>query len=148
MSVNYGEKDVGADFKSSDESGVTNGSIVPRSGSVSVTAVSARKNNGSGNPVRLGASAGVTLTPQEHVAPTKKQPKVSLVACIGSAPVVPSLLKTLTTSKTLFKKKGAVFIEEAGYYQITKLTRETEERSKEEGGSGTEVAILLEKVVD
>ena len=45
-SVTYGEKDVGAAYKSSDESGVTIGSIVPPSGSVSVTAVSARGNNG------------------------------------------------------------------------------------------------------
>ena len=82
--------------------------------SVSGTAGGARAKGGSGNCGGPGASSCGVVTPEEPVAPAKKQPKVSLAACIGSARVVPSLLKTLTTSRLLFAKKEAAF-EEAGF---------------------------------
>ena len=80
------------------------------------------------------------------VAPVKKQPKISLTACIGSATVVPSLLKTFTTSKTLFAKKGGAF-KEAGF-QVMKMAKETSRMLEEEGDRGKEDAILLAKVSD
>jgi hypothetical protein len=117
------------------------------SGSVRGTAGGARADWGSGNSVRPGASSGGVVTPEEPLAPLKKQPKVSLAACIGSAPVVPSLLKTLTTSKTLFAKKGAAF-KEAGF-QVRKMAKDMMSKMLDEGGyTETEGAVLLAKVSD
>ena len=100
---------------------VTNATEERMSGSVSGTAGGARAEGGSGNSGGTGASSGGFVTPDEPVAPAKKPPKVYLAACIGSAPVVPSLLKTLTTSKTLFAKKEAAF-KEAGF-QVRKMAK-------------------------
>ena len=83
-----------------EELNVTNATNESASGSVSVTAIGVRTDQRSRNSGGPGASAGVTETPEEPVAPVKKQPRISLAACIGSAPVVPNLLKTLTTSRT------------------------------------------------
>ena len=88
--------------------------------------------------------AGETEKLEEPVAPVKNQPKVSLAACIGSAPVVPSLLKTLTTSKTLFVKKGAAFKEDG--FQVRKMAKKTSTMLEEEGVRGKEDAMLLAKL--
>ena len=55
-----------------------------------------------------------------------------------------SLLRMLTTPNTLLDNKAAVFIK-AGC-QIKKLTKESRERSEEEGGSRTEIATFLAKI--
>ena len=76
--------------------------------------------------------------------PVKNQPEISLAACIRSAPVVPSLLKTSTTSKPLFVKKGAAF-KEAGF-QVRKMAKETSRMLEKEGGRGKEDTVMLAKV--
>ena len=78
-----------------------------------------------------GASSVGVVTPEEPVAPAKKQPKVSLAACIGSASVVPSLLKALTRSKTVFTKKEAAF-KETGF-QVRKMAKEMSKMLEEQG---------------
>ena len=57
---------------------------------------------------------------------------------------MPSLLKTFTTSKTPFVKKGGAF-KEAGF-QVRKMTKPTSRMLEEEGDRGKEDAILLAKV--
>ena len=114
------------------------------SGSVSGIAGGAKADEGSGNSWGAGASARAPNTLDEPVAPAKRQPKVTLAACIGSAPVVPSLLKTLTTSKTLFAKKGAAF-NEVGF-QVRKMAEETARMLGEEGDGGREDAMVLAKI--
>ena len=126
-----------------EELNVTNAPNESVSGSVGVTAIGVReyqRSRNSGGP----ASEGATETLEEPIAPVKKQPKVSLAACIGSAPVVPSLLKILTTSRALFVKKGAAF-KEVGF-QVRKMAKETSRMLEEEGDRGEKDAILLAKV--
>ena len=127
-----------------EELNVTNAPNESVSGSVGVTAIGVKEYQRSRNSGGPGASAGETETLEEPVAPVKKQPKVSLAACIGSAPVVPSLLKTLTTSRALFVKKGAAF-KEVGF-QVRKMAKEMSRMLEEEGDRGKEDAILLAKV--
>ena len=125
---------------------VANATEEQMSGSVSGTAGGARAEGGSGNSGGPGASSGGFVTPDEPVAPAKKQPKVSLAVCIGSAPVVPSLLKTLTTSKTLFAKKEAAF-KEAGF-QVRKMAKGMSRTLEEQVDRKKEGAVLLAKVLD
>ena len=114
------------------------------SGSVSGTARGTKADEGSGSSGGPGASTGGTNTLEEPVTPAKRQPNITLAVCIGSAPVVPSLVKTWTTSKILFAKKGAAF-KEAGF-QVRKMAKETLRMLEEEGVGGQEDAMVLAKV--
>ena len=104
------------------------------SGSVGGTAGGAKADEGSGNSGGVGASAGGTNALEEPVTPAKRQPKITLAACIGSAPAVPSLVKTLTMFKALFAKKGATF-KEAGF-QVRTMAKETIKMLEKEGDGG------------
>ena len=111
---------------------------------MSGTAGGAKADEGPVNSGGAGASARGPNALEESVTPAKRQPKITLPTCIGSAPVVPSLLKTLTTSKTLFAKKGAAF-KEAGF-QVRMMAKETVKMLEKEGDGGQEDAMVLAKV--